>query len=125
MKRRLLLTLMFLTCAAILCGVLLRIRAQARPWHDEEQCKQLLGKTPQEVEAAVGARPDYFGRPWQEHPELDESRWGPGIAARAAWRFNWGAITVEYDEQERSMSAEVWRYRPGPFEDGRINVSRR
>ena len=127
MKRRLLLTLVFMTCAAVLCGVLLRWRAPPRPWYfDEEQCAaRLLGKTPHEVEAAVGSRPNYFGRPWREHPELDESTWGPRIAARAAWRFDWGAITVEYDEQERSMSAEVWRYRPGPFARGRISVSRR
>jgi hypothetical protein len=125
MKRRLLRTLVFLTSAAVVCGVLQQGRAAACPWYfDEQQCEaRLLGKTLQEVEAAVGCRPNFVSRPWQEHPELDESLWGPGISARAAWHFEWGSIIVEYNEQERSVTAEVTRYHPGPFERGRIEVS--
>jgi hypothetical protein len=127
MKRRLLLTLGFLSGAAVLCGVLLRSREPTRPWYfDEKQCEaRLLGKTPPEVEGAVGSRPSYAGRPWREHPELDESSWAPGISARTAWQFEWGAITVEYDEQGRSVSAEVWRYQPAWGERERIFLSRR
>jgi hypothetical protein len=126
MKRRLLLMLVFLTCAAVLCAVLLRWRASARPWYfDEEQCKaRLLGKTPQEVEAAIGARPNCFGRPWREQPELDSHFWRLGTSAYAAWHFEWGSIFVEYDKQERSVTANVTWYQPGPFEKGTIEVSR-
>jgi hypothetical protein len=125
MKSRLSLTVGLLCCAAVLCGVLLRGR-QPRPWYfDEPQCEaRLLGKTAQEVEEAVGSRPDYFGRPRQKHPEYDESSWGLGICARAAWQFTWGTITVEYDEQERSVAAVVWQYHPAWGETSRIAVSR-
>jgi gluconolactonase len=125
MKRRWLLTVVFLGCAAALCSALLQWPKPARPWYfDEEQCQaRLLGKTPQQVEAAVGSRPDYFGRPWREHTELDESLWGPGIAARMAWHFEWGAITVEYNAQERSVFADVWRYQPTVGERDRITGS--
>jgi hypothetical protein len=127
MKRRLLLTLVLLTSAAVLCGILLRWRASTRPWYfDEQQCKaRLLGKTPEEVEQAVGSRPSGFGRPWREHPELDSHAWRDGTSAYAVWHFEWGSIYVEYDEQGRSVTAQVtWRH-PGLFEKGKIEVARR
>ena len=126
MKRRLLLTLVLLTSAAVLCGLPLLWPASARPWYfDEQQCKaRLLGKTPEEVEQAVGSRPSGFGRPWREHPELDSHAWRDGTSAYAVWHFEWGSIFVEYDKQERSVTANVTWYQPGPFEKGTIEVSR-
>ena len=130
MKRRLLLTLVFLSGAAVLCGTLLRWRASDRPWYfDEEQCKtRLLGRTSQEVEAAVESPPNLFVRaresPFRDHPELDSHAWRPGTSAYAAWYFEWGSIYVEYDEQERSVTANVTWCHPGPLERGSVEVSR-
>jgi hypothetical protein len=126
-KRRLLLTLVFLTRAAVMCAVLLRWPASARPWYfGEEQCRsRLLGKTPQEVEAAIGARPNCFGRPWRERPELDSHAWRPGISAWTGWYFESVSIIVEYDDQERSVTAAVTWCHPRRFEKGSIEVSRK
>jgi hypothetical protein len=136
MKKRWLLALGVPLCAGVLGYVLVRwlesLRPEAAhtepavPWYfDEAQCEaRLLNKTPHEVEEAIGRRPNYFGRPFREHPELDSSHWGPGIVARTAWHFDWGAITVEYGAGERSVFAEVWRYHPAAGEPDRIVVSR-
>ena len=126
MKRRLLLTLVLLTSAAVLCGLPLLWPASARPWYfDEQQCKaRLLRKTPQEVEAAIGVPPNSFGRPWREHPELDSHAWRPGISAWAGWYFESASIIVEYDEQERSVAANITWCHPRLFEKGKIEVSR-
>ena len=125
MKRRLLLALVLLTIAVVLCGFLLLRSASARPWYfDEQQCQlRLLGKTPQELEVAIGVPPNCFGRPRREHPELDSHAWRPGISAWTGWYFESASIIVEYDEQERSVTAYI-TWRPRLFEKGKIEVSR-
>jgi hypothetical protein len=112
--------------AVALCVAVLS-RYGARPWYfDETECEaRLLEKTPAEVESSIGRRPNYSGRPWREHPELDESQWGSGVSARMAWRFDWGTINVEFDEHGRAVSAEVWWYQPAWGERNRVSVSRR
>jgi hypothetical protein len=126
MKRRIWLPVVFLTCAAFLGGVLLGWRAGSRPWYfDKAQCQaRLLGKSPQEIEAALGAPPNCFGRPWREHPELDSHAWRPGISAWAGWYSESVSIIVEFDEQERSIAAAVTWSQPRLFEKGKIEVSR-
>ena len=66
-----------------------------------------MGKSPGEAEAAPGRPADHASRCYREQPELDQNGWGPGVDSRLIWDFPWGCVTVQFDERDRSVTAEV------------------